>query len=176
MSCWSHTTTTTHLDAATLIRLAQRDNPRVITPLGNDTITKSYDASINVGSLRLALSASISVTASPLSSFRASAGPRRGPASIRNKALWCGFVIGNAGRENHHFGDTGYEAMDFTSAMRAKNTDRSVSPSCRSAPTNHAGSRGDQHMNPEDAVQGIPRLRRRICARSSLRHISTTDR
>ena len=35
-----------HFDAATLKRLHARDNPRIITPLGNDTILKSYDSTM----------------------------------------------------------------------------------------------------------------------------------
>ena len=35
-----------HLDVATLSRLAAAHRPRVITPLGNDTIMRNHDAAI----------------------------------------------------------------------------------------------------------------------------------
>lgn len=58
-----------HLDVDTLARLHQRDRPRMIMPLGNDSIVKGHDATIQAEAhdwgARLALSDNVTVTLVP---------------------------------------------------------------------------------------------------------------
>jgi L-ascorbate metabolism protein UlaG (beta-lactamase superfamily) len=141
-----------HLDAATLTRLAQRDNPRVITPLGNDTIMKSYDAGINAEAYdwhqRVDLGNGLATVLVPARHWSA-----RGLRD-RNKALWSGFVIETPGGKIYHFGDTGYgDGFYFRDAREKYGPFRlAILPIGAYEPR---WFMRDQHMNPEDAVQAF---------------------
>jgi hypothetical protein len=82
-----------HLDLATLARLWQRDRPRIIVPLGNDTIIRREDASIAVESGdwgdSFRLNAEVVVHLRPAHHWSA-----RG-LDDRRHALWAAFVIGS---------------------------------------------------------------------------------
>ena len=126
-----------HLDAATLSRLAARDNPRVVTPLGNDVIMKWHDPAIRAEGRdwgdRVELGNGVAVTLAPMRHWTA-----RG-LTDRNKALWAAFILETPAAASIASAIPA-TAAGIISAPRASVTVRSVSPSCRSAPTSRAGS------------------------------------
>ncbi len=126
-----------HLDVATLSRLAAAHRPRVITPLGNDTIMRNHDPAIAAEAYdwhdRVDLGAGVAVTLVPTRHWSAR------NLSDRNKALWAWFVIETPAGRIYFVGDSGYgDGRHFRT--RASATDRCGSRSCRSAPTSRAGS------------------------------------
>jgi hypothetical protein len=80
-----------HLDVATLARLAAAHRPRVVTPLGNDTIMRAHAAAIAAEAYawhqRVALGPGVAVTLVPVRHWSA-----RGLFD-RNRAVWSGLVI-----------------------------------------------------------------------------------
>jgi L-ascorbate metabolism protein UlaG (beta-lactamase superfamily) len=141
-----------HLDAATLMRLARRDNPRVISPLGNDTIIKSYDDTIQAESYdwgqRVDLGKGLAAVLVPARHWSA-----RGLRD-RNKALWCAFVIETPAGKIYHAGDTGYgDGFYFRDAREKYGPFRfAILPVGAYEPR---WFMRDQHMNPADAVQAF---------------------
>ncbi|MBC7584242.1 MAG: MBL fold metallo-hydrolase, partial [Tardiphaga sp.] len=80
-----------HLDLATLSRLAATFNPRVVTPLGNDSTMRSADRAIRVEAFDwkdlVDLGGGLAVTLVPTRHWTS-----RGLFD-RNKALWASFVL-----------------------------------------------------------------------------------
>src|SRR5262249_9950399 len=95
-----------HLDIATLSRLAADHRPRVITPLGNDTILQSHDLAIAAEAYdwgdRVSLSSGIDVVLAPMRHWSA-----RGMLD-KNKALWAAFIITTPAGRIYHVADCGY--------------------------------------------------------------------
>ncbi|HRK19002.1 MAG TPA: MBL fold metallo-hydrolase [Hyphomicrobiaceae bacterium] len=100
-----------HMDMRTLHRLLQRDRPRFVTPLGNDTILRSELGDIDVKALDWDQSVSqprrghdtpLVVTAVPTQHWSA-----RGTRD-RMHALWASFVVNNGSRKIYMVGDTGF--------------------------------------------------------------------
>ncbi|KAB2688470.1 hypothetical protein F9L08_06190 [Brucella tritici] len=95
-----------HLDKATLRRLVARDQPLILTPLGNDTIVSAAVpfANITAGDWwdRHRLSEDVEVTLVPAHHWSA-----RGLGD-RRMALWCGFVIRARDQLIYFAGDTAY--------------------------------------------------------------------
>ncbi|HVG51290.1 MAG TPA: MBL fold metallo-hydrolase [Xanthobacteraceae bacterium] len=141
-----------HLDAPTLIRLAQRDNPRVITPLGNDTIIKSYDSTIRTEAYdwgqRADLGNGLATTLVPAQHWSA-----RGFRD-RNKALWCTFIIETPAGKIYHVGDTGYGDGFYFKQARAQHGPFRLAILPIGAYEPRWFMR-DQHMNPEEAVKAF---------------------
>ncbi|MFD1333391.1 MBL fold metallo-hydrolase [Methylopila musalis] len=139
-----------HLDVETLSRLAARDAPRVITPLGNGTIMKAHDPKIAAESYdwgaRAPLSDRVTVHLTPAYHWSA-----RG-VNDRRKALWCGFVI-DAGPDNRIYvaGDTALgPGTIFSEIGRAHGPFRLAA-----LPVGAYEPRWfmrDQHANPDDAI------------------------
>lgn len=92
-----------HLDLATLKRLWQRDRPRIVTSLGNDTILRS--AGIDAAALdwagRLEVAPGVEVVAARNHHW----GSRW--FTDRNRALWSAFVVRLPGGNLFFAGDTG---------------------------------------------------------------------
>ena len=138
-----------HLDAATLLRLGSAHHPRVITPLGNDTIIKSYDDSIRAEAYdwgdRVDLGSGCAVTLAPSRHWS-----KRGVMD-RNKALWAAFVIETPAGRIYHVGDTGYgDGFYFRSAREKLGPFRlAILPIGAYEPR---WFMSDQHMNPEESV------------------------
>ncbi|TCA15994.1 hypothetical protein E0H68_10870 [Rhizobium leguminosarum bv. viciae] len=92
-----------HLDIATLRRLAAKHRPRVVTPLGNDTIIRRAVPDIQTTSMdwgeRIS-HAGISIDAEPAHHWSA-----RGTAD-RRMALWASFVLSTPAGKIYHVGDT----------------------------------------------------------------------
>ena len=94
-----------HMDLATLARLAKTRPCPVWTPLGNDTILRRHDRSIDARALDWGQSAQIGalrVTLEPALHWSA-----RG-RNDRRMALWGSFVVAGATGTIFYAGDTGY--------------------------------------------------------------------
>lgn len=145
-----------HLDIETLARLHERDQPRMIMPLGNDTIVRARipeaRAEAHDWSTRLPLSDGVSVTLAP--SYHWSA---RG-AFDRRMALWCSFVLEGGGTRIFHIGDTGYHDGSLYRRLGAElgPFHLAVLPIGAYEPR---WFMRDNHMNPEEAVQVMLSLR-----------------
>src|SRR5262249_52351231 len=141
-----------HLDLVTLSRLAATHRPRVITPLGNDTIMRSHDDAIAAEAhdlgYRGTLPGGAAVTLVPGRRWSA-----RG-LTDRNKALWAGFVIETAAGRIFHVGDSGYgSGHHFRSAREQHGPFRlAILPIGAYEPR---WFMREQHMNPADAVQAF---------------------
>jgi L-ascorbate metabolism protein UlaG (beta-lactamase superfamily) len=141
-----------HLDATTIKALATPHRPRVITPLGNDTIIRSYDAGIGVEARdwheRIVLSHDVAVTLVPSRHWSA-----RGLFD-RNKALWAAFVIETAAGRIYHVADSGYGDGFYFRDARAKYGPfrLAILPIGAYEPR---WFMQDQHMNPAESVQAF---------------------
>jgi len=141
-----------HLDLRTLSQLAAVHRPRVITPLGNDTIMRDYDVAIAAAPHdwgdRVTLPGGAAVTLVPVQHWSA-----RG-VTDRNKALWAGFVIETAAGRIFHVGDSGYgSGHHFRSARERHGPFRlAILPIGAYEPR---WFMRDQHLNPADAVQAF---------------------
>ena len=126
-----------HLDVATLSRLAAKFAPRVITPLGNDVTMREADSAIKAEAFdwhdRVELGNGLAVTLVPTRHWSA-----RGLFD-RNKALWASFVL-ETPPENSTSSAIPVTATAGISVALPKRTVRCGWRSCRSAPTNRAGS------------------------------------
>jgi len=141
-----------HLDTATLARLAQAHRPRVITPLGNDTIMRETAPAIRAEAHdwgdRVVLGAGCAVTLVPARHWSA-----RGLFD-RNKALWCAFVIETPAGRILYVGDSGYG--DGGHFRRVRERHGPIRLAC--LPVGAYEPRWfmrEQHMNPEEAVRAF---------------------
>jgi L-ascorbate metabolism protein UlaG (beta-lactamase superfamily) len=141
-----------HLDVATLSRLAQAHKPRVITPLGNDTIMHAHDAAIGAQAYdwlqTIPLSPAAQVTLVPARHWSA-----RGMLD-RNKALWAGFVVQTSAGTIYVAGDTGYGDGRHFRFVR----EQFGKPKLAVLPIGAYEPRWfmkNMHMNPEEAVRAL---------------------
>ena len=158
-----------HLDVETLSRLQAAHRPRVVTPLGNDTIMRAHDAAIAAEAFdwhqRVELGNGVAVTLVPTQhwSARGADRPQHGAVGlVRDR---------DAGGPHLLRGGFQATATASISARRATATARSGSRCCRSAPTSRAGSWRDQHMNPAEVRARRSRPAAPSGARPSLRHV-----
>jgi L-ascorbate metabolism protein UlaG (beta-lactamase superfamily) len=128
----------------------------MIMPLGNDSIVKGHDATIQAEAhdwgARLALSDSVTVTLVP--SYHWSA---RG-AFDRRMALWCSFIIETPAGKLFHIGDTGFHDGSLYRELGEKHGPFRLAL----LPIGAYEPRwfmGDNHMNPEEAVEVMRLLR-----------------
>ncbi|HWM48136.1 MAG TPA: MBL fold metallo-hydrolase [Xanthobacteraceae bacterium] len=141
-----------HLDATTLSALATPHRPRLVTPLGNDTIIRSHDDTIAAEAhdwgARVELGRGVAVTLAPARHWSA-----RGLLD-RNKALWAAFVIETPTGRIFHVADSGYgDGHYFKSARKTHGPFRlAILPVGAYEPR---WFMRDQHMNPADAVQAF---------------------
>jgi L-ascorbate metabolism protein UlaG (beta-lactamase superfamily) len=141
-----------HLDVATLSRLAAAHRPRVVTPLGNDTIMRAHDAAIASEAFdwheRIVLGDGVAVTFVPTRHWSA-----RGLFD-RNRALWAGFVIETPAGRILHVADSGYGGGRHFRAARERHGPfrLAVLPIGAYEPRWFMGA---QHMNPPEAVQAF---------------------
>ena len=139
-----------HLDLATLSRLAAAHDPRVIAPLGQDTIMKAHDPAIRVEAHdwgdRVEIGNGMAVHLAPSRHWTA-----RGLFD-RNKALWAAFIVETPAGHVYHIGDTGYgDGHHFREAGRRFGGFRlAILPIGAYEPR---WFMSDQHMNPDEAVQ-----------------------
>jgi len=135
-----------HCDTATLRRLAKRDAPVFVTPLGNESVLpRAARVATRDWWESCALSAEVGVTVVPAQHW-SSRGLRD-----RRMALWGGFVL-RAGAESIYFaGDTGYGDGTLFRTIR----ERTGAPDMALLPIGAYAPRwfmAHQHVNPEEAV------------------------
>ncbi|MBV6488502.1 MAG: MBL fold metallo-hydrolase [Pseudorhodoplanes sp.] len=141
-----------HLDVETLSRLRRAFNPRIITPLGNDTIMRGFDPEIRAEAYdwgdTVALSDGVAVTLAPMRHWSAR------HYLDRNKALWAAFVVATPGGKIYHVGDSGYgDGHHFRTARGRLGPFRlAILPIGAYEPR---WFMRDQHMNPSEAVQAL---------------------
>jgi L-ascorbate metabolism protein UlaG (beta-lactamase superfamily) len=139
-----------HLDLATLARLHRAHKPRMIVPLGNDTIIRARipDARLEPHDWtdRVVLSDKVATTLVPTYHWSA-----RG-AFDRRMALWCSFIVDAAGAKIFHVGDTGYYDGSLYDRLGAEYGPfrLAVLPIGAYEPR---WFMSDNHMNPEEAVK-----------------------
>jgi L-ascorbate metabolism protein UlaG (beta-lactamase superfamily) len=141
-----------HLDIATLSRLAAAHRPRIVTPLGNDTIMQNHDSAIAAEAYdwhqRVDIGAGIAATLVPTLHWSARS------LSDRNMSLWASFVIeGPAGRI-YFVADSGYgDGRHFRGARDSHGPFQlAILPIGAYEPR---WFMRDQHMNPAEAVQAL---------------------
>jgi L-ascorbate metabolism protein UlaG (beta-lactamase superfamily) len=141
-----------HLDVRTLARLAAARRPRVITPLGNDTIMRNHDPAIAAQAHdwhdRVEIGAGVAVTLVPTRHWSAR------NLSDRNMSLWASFVIETPGGRIYFVADSGYgDGRHFRSASERHGPFRlAILPIGAYEPR---WFMRDQHMNPAESVQAL---------------------
>ncbi|MET0530728.1 MAG: MBL fold metallo-hydrolase, partial [Microvirga sp.] len=141
-----------HLDLPTIVQLWRRDRPRIIAPLGNDTIIRTHDPSIAVSTVdwgdRNEVAPGLQVFAEPAHHWSARA------TNDRNHALWASFVIHGAGHAVYFAGDTGFgNGQHFQrTATRHPGLDVALLPIGAYEPRWFMEA---NHMNPGDAVRAL---------------------
>ena len=138
-----------HLDLATLSRLNAAHAPRVITPLGNDTIMRRYDPAIRAEAYdwgdEVTLSENVAVRLAPMRHWSARS------LTDRNRALWAAFILTTPAGRIYHVGDSGYgDGQQFRAARDAHGPFRlAVLPIGAYEPR---WFMRHHHMDPQDAV------------------------
>ena len=141
-----------HLDLATLTKLVHRDNPQIVTPLGNDTIIhKNIEtAEIRTGDWGDVLTpkSGLKIHFEPCQHWSA-----RG-TSDRKMALWSAFVIETPHHKVYHIGDTGFGTGDNyrKAAAKHRSFDLAILPIGAYEPRWFMKS---SHQNPAEAVAGL---------------------
>ncbi|PCH92469.1 MAG: hypothetical protein COB84_10600 [Rhodobacteraceae bacterium] len=140
-----------HLDTLTLQKLVTRDAPKIITPLGNDTIIRDAvtDANIQTGDWGDVIELlGIKIHFEPCHHWSA-----RG-AKDRRMALWAAFVIETKNHKIYHIGDTGFHAgINYkTAAEKFDGFDLAILPIGAYEPRWFMKG---QHQNPTEAVAGF---------------------
>lgn len=139
-----------HLDMATLRRLVRRDDPLIVTPLGNDTIVRRGipKARCVTGDWwdRHALAPDVAVTFVPAQHWSA-----RGVRD-RRMALWCGFHLQSGQTTVYFAGDTGFGDGSLFDTIHA----RLGAPDLALLPIGAYDPRWfmrDQHTDPAETVR-----------------------
>jgi L-ascorbate metabolism protein UlaG (beta-lactamase superfamily) len=140
-----------HLDVATLSKLAVAHRPRVIAPLGNDTIMRNHDPAIAAEGYdwqhRIDLG-SAAVTLVPTRHWSARS------LSDRNMSLWASFVIEAPCGRIYFVGDSGYGDGHNFGDVRKRHGPLKLAILPIGAYEPRWFMR-DQHMNPAEAVQAF---------------------
>jgi L-ascorbate metabolism protein UlaG (beta-lactamase superfamily) len=141
-----------HFDIATLSQLAAAHRPRVITPLGNDTIMRNRDPAIAAEAYdwgnRVELGPAVGVALVPTQHWSAR------NLSDRNESLWASFVIEAPGGRIYFVADSGYgDGRNFRAARESHGPLRlAILPIGAYEPR---WFMRDQHMNPAESVQAF---------------------
>jgi L-ascorbate metabolism protein UlaG (beta-lactamase superfamily) len=141
-----------HLDLATLKRLNDVHKPRIITPLGNDTIIRHAAPDANIATLdwgdRIVIADGVAIDAEPSHHWSA-----RGTRD-RRMALWAAFVLSTPAGKIYHIGDTGFHDGINYRAVREKHGGFRLAILPFGAYEPRWFMKG-QHQNPEEAVKGM---------------------
>lgn len=141
-----------HLDLATLVRLQQAHRPKIVTPLGNDTIIRRTvpDADITVVDWgdRVEVRGGVTIDTEPCHHWSA-----RGMGD-RRMALWAAFVLTTPAGKIYHVGDTGFHDGINYDAVRQKHGGFRLAILPFGAYEPRWFMKG-QHQNPEEAVRGM---------------------
>jgi L-ascorbate metabolism protein UlaG (beta-lactamase superfamily) len=95
-----------HLDVATLSRLAAAHRPRVITPLGNDTIMRNHDPAIAAEAHDW--EDQVNIGAGCVATLVATRHWSARNLFDRNISLWASFVVEAPGGRVYFVADSGY--------------------------------------------------------------------
>ena len=140
-----------HLDLATLAKLKAAHRPRIVTPLGNDTIMRNHDAAIAAEAFdwdhRVDLGRA-AVTLVPTAHWSAR------NLSDRNMSLWASFVIEAPWGKIYLVADSGYREGRLFRRARERNGPFRLAVLPIGAYEPRWFMR-DQHMNPAEAVQAL---------------------
>jgi len=140
-----------HFDMRSLEQLVDRDNPLIVTPLGNDAIilkaikhartkTGNWDDVVSVGN-------GVDVHFEPMHHWSARA------ATDRRMALWAAFVIAAPAGKTYIIGDTGFhDGINYRAA--AEKHGRFKLAIIPVGAYNPRWFMQHMHQNPEEAVQG----------------------
>ena len=141
-----------HLDLATLKRLQRAHAPRIVTPLGNDTIIRAVLPNARITTVdwgeRVDIGADVTIHAEPCHHWSA-----RG-ARDRRMALWAAFAISTPAGKIYHVGDTGFhEGINYRAAAERHGGFRlAILPFGAYEPRWFMKG---QHQNPQEAVAGM---------------------
>ncbi|MGA2893754.1 MAG: MBL fold metallo-hydrolase [Xanthobacteraceae bacterium] len=141
-----------HLDVATLSRLAAAHRPRVIAPLGNDTVIRNHDPVIAAEAYdwqdRVVVGSDVTVTLVPTRHWSAR------NLSDRNMSLWASFVIDTPGGRIYFVADSAYgDGHNFREVRQRHGPLRlAILPIGAYEPR---WFMRDQHMNPAESVQAF---------------------
>lgn len=147
-----------HFDLVTIQKLWYRDHPKIIVPLGNDTIIKHFDSHIQVTALdwsnKIRINRHVVVYFGPAKHWSARW------LMDQDKALWGAYTIKTPGGNIYFAGDTGYDHGDhFVKAARQFGPYRlALLPIGSYTPES---SMHFSHMNPEEAVRAFQKLHTR---------------
>ncbi len=138
-----------HLDGPSVAKLWQQHQPLIVAPLGNDTILRGYDATMNVETRdwgeSVDLGGGVSAHLTPAHHWSA-----RG-LNDRRMALWCAYVLTGSHGVHYHVGDTGLGDGAIFRQIRSV----FGPPRLATLPIGAYEPRWfmqAQHMNPADAV------------------------
>jgi L-ascorbate metabolism protein UlaG (beta-lactamase superfamily) len=141
-----------HLDVRTLSRIAAAHRARVITPLGNDVVVRSFDSAIAAEAYdweeRADIGAGIAVTLVAARHWSAR------NLSDRNMALWASFVIETPGGRIYFVADSGYGDGHYFRSARINHGPFKLAILPIGAYEPRWFMR-DHHMNPVEAVQAL---------------------
>jgi L-ascorbate metabolism protein UlaG (beta-lactamase superfamily) len=96
-----------HLDLTTLSRLAAAHRPRVVTPLGNDTIIRNHDPAIEAETYDW--QDQVNIGAGVVATLVATRHWSARNLFDRNMSLWASFVIDAPGGRIYFVADSGYD-------------------------------------------------------------------
>ena len=136
-----------HLDLATLKALVERDDPRILTPLGNDAIVRRRIPKARVESGDWG--DRFEIPGGEVHIVRANHWSSRGLGD-RRMALWGGFMLRAGGKLVYFAGDTGYGDIFGTMRDRFGSPDLALIPIGAYAPRWFMAA---QHCDPAEAVQ-----------------------
>jgi L-ascorbate metabolism protein UlaG (beta-lactamase superfamily) len=152
-----------HLDLSALVSLNKRWRPRILAPLGNDTIIRAADPSLAVEThdwgARVTLSGDVAIHFVPAYHWSA--------RSLRDRrmALWCAYLIETPDGALYCIGDTGFGDGAFFRTI----PERFGPPRLALIPIGAYEPRWfmkDQHVDPVEAVEVF-----RLCgARQAIAH------
>jgi len=141
-----------HLDVRTLSRLAATHRPRVITPLGNDVIMRTYDPAIAAEAYdwddRIEIGGRIAITLVASRHWSAR------KLSDRNLALWASFVIEAPSGRIYFVADSGYGDGHYFRHARERHGPFKLAILPIGAYEPRWFMR-DHHMNPAEAVRAL---------------------
>ena len=140
-----------HMDLVTLARLWRRDKPRIVTPLGNDTIIRATIPDLEAKAVDWGDTVDLGgITAHAVPTQHWSA---RGTRDRRH-ALWASFVLETPGGKIYAIGDTGFGDGRIFRHVAERHPGLRLALLPIGAYEPRWFMQG-QHMNPADAVEAL---------------------
>jgi L-ascorbate metabolism protein UlaG (beta-lactamase superfamily) len=141
-----------HMDVATIARVWQRNRPRIVTPLGNDSILKAGVPGLSADAVdwddTVDLGGGLGVHVEPTMHWSA-----RGTGD-RSHALWASFVIETGARKIYCVGDSGFGGGDTFRRVARRHPGLALALLPIGAYEPRWFMR-NAHMNPDEAVQAL---------------------